>query len=81
MIAPHPNSFDGPFQHPIEYSPTDKKIMDHELSAAKRMLKPHLLLIQVIASRFQAVKYREPGIMVAIIRLLMRSFKAHKHMR
>lgn len=73
-------NFDGPFQHPIEYSPTDKDVMDHELAAAQRMLKPHLLLIQVVASRFQAVKYREAGIMVAIIRLLMRSFKAHKLM-
>ncbi len=55
--------------------------MDHELKSAERMLKPHVLLLQVIASRFQAVKYRAPGIMISIIRMLLKSFRAHESMR
>lgn len=66
---------------PVEYSPSDKKILDLELAKARRMLKPHLLLVQVLSSQFQAIKYRESGIMVSLTRLMMRSLAAAKHMR
>ena len=55
--------------------------MDLELNKARRMLRPHLLLIQVLSSQFQAIKYREPGIMIALIRLMMRSLGAANKMR
>jgi phosphatidylinositol 4-kinase len=55
--------------------------MDLELAKARKLLRPHLLLIQVLSSQFQAVKYREPGIMMALIRLLMRSLATTKRMR
>jgi phosphatidylinositol 4-kinase len=74
-------SYRDPFEVPIEYSPSDKKVMDLELAKARRLLRPHLLLIQVLSSQFQAVKYREPGIMVSLIRLMMRSLAAFKRMR
>ncbi|KAJ9109086.1 hypothetical protein QFC21_000414 [Naganishia friedmannii] len=70
----------GPFERPIEYSPTDKTTLDHDLAVAKRLLQPHTLLTQVLSSRFQAVKYRDRGTMLAFFRLLTRSFKAHKQM-
>ncbi|KAJ9110206.1 hypothetical protein QFC20_003058 [Naganishia adeliensis] len=70
----------GPFERPIEYSPTDKATLDHDLAVAKRMLQPHTLLTQVLSSRFQAVKYRDRGITLAFFRLLIQSFKAHKRM-
>jgi phosphatidylinositol 4-kinase len=66
---------------PVEYSPSDKKILDLELAKARRMLKPHLLLVQVLSSQFQAIKYRESGVMVSLTRLMMRSLAAAKHMR
>ena len=66
-------SYRDPFEVPVEYSPSDKKSMDLELAKARRLLRPHLLLIQVLSSQFHAVKYREPGIMVSLIRLMMRS--------
>jgi hypothetical protein len=75
------NSYGDPFERPVEYSPTDKKVMDLELAKARRLLRPHLLLIQVLSSQFQAVKYREPGIMMSLVRLVMRSLAAAKHMR
>lgn len=77
----HTCSSIGPFERPVEYSPSDKSTMDHEMTAIRRALQPHLLLTSVISSRFQAVKYREPGIMGAILRLLARSFSEHKLLR
>ena len=74
-------SYQDPFETPIEYAPTDNKLMALEMIKAKRMLRPHLLLIQVLSSQFQAIKYRESGIMVSLIRLMMRSLGAAKRMR
>ncbi|WRT70200.1 uncharacterized protein IL334_007194 [Kwoniella shivajii] len=73
-------NYRDPFEQPVEYSPSDKKILDLELAKARKLLRPHLLLIQVLSSQFQAIKYRERGIMVSLIRLMMRSLKAHKLM-
>ena len=67
--------------HPIEYAPSNKEVMDKGLAAAQRLLAPHLLLIQVLTSRFQAVKYREKGLMLSFIRLLLRSSTAAANMR
>ncbi|ORY33464.1 hypothetical protein BCR39DRAFT_520273 [Naematelia encephala] len=73
-------NYQDPFETPVEYSPSDKKILDLELAKARRLLRPHLLLINVLSSQFQAVKYREPGIMTSLIRLMMRSLVASKKM-
>nr|XP_018260847.1 phosphatidylinositol 4-kinase [Kwoniella dejecticola CBS 10117]OBR83005.1 phosphatidylinositol 4-kinase [Kwoniella dejecticola CBS 10117] len=73
-------NYRDPFEQPVEYAPSDKKVLDLELAKARKLLRPHLLLIQVLSSQFQAIKYRERGIMVSLIRLMMRSLKAHKHM-
>lgn len=71
---------DAPLDRAIEYAPTDRAVIEHSLKVAQRALQPHTLLISVISSRFQAVKYREPGMMLSIIRLLLRSFRSHKQM-
>lgn len=55
--------------------------MDKALAAVQKLLMPHLILIQVLASRFQAVKYREPGLINVFIRVLIRSCIATKHIR
>ncbi|WVR07656.1 hypothetical protein IAU60_004698 [Kwoniella sp. DSM 27419] len=73
-------NYRDPFEQPVEYAPSDKKVLDLELAKARKQLRPHLLLVQVLSSQFQAVKYRERGIMVSLIRLMMRSLKAHKQM-
>ncbi|ODN73286.1 hypothetical protein L202_07835 [Cryptococcus amylolentus CBS 6039] len=73
-------NYQDPFEIPVEYSPSNKKILDLELAKARRLLRPHTLLIQILSSQFQAVKYRERGMTVSLIRLLMRSLKAHKEM-
>lgn len=73
-------NYHDPFETPIEYTPSDKKIMDVEKKKADRLLRPHLLLIQVLSSQFQAVKYSEAGIMISLARLMMRSLGAADRM-
>lgn len=73
-------SYRDPFENRIEFAPSDKKVLDLELAKARKLLRPHLLLIQVLSSQFQAIKYRQPGIMTSLIRVLMRSLAAHKKM-
>ena len=76
-------SHTDPFERPIEYSPSDKKTMDLELSRANKMLRPHHLLIKVLSTQYQAMQQREPGVTVSLIRMLMRSLSpgAVKKMR
>ncbi|BEJ13679.1 hypothetical protein CspHIS471_0308530 [Cutaneotrichosporon sp. HIS471] len=73
-------NYHDPFETPIEYTPSDKKTMDVEKKKADRLLRPHLLLLQVLSSQFQAVKYSEAGIMISLARLMMRSLGAANHM-
>ncbi|BEI82759.1 hypothetical protein CcaverHIS002_0306270 [Cutaneotrichosporon cavernicola] len=73
-------NYHDPFETPIEYTPSDKKTMDVEKKKADRLLRPHLLLLQVLSSQFQAVKYSEAGIMISLARLMMRSLGAADHM-
>ncbi|KAF7295444.1 hypothetical protein MIND_01084200 [Mycena indigotica] len=73
-------NYDDPFYHPIEYSPTDKETIDREMSNARRLLTPHVLVLQMLFSRLQAARYRRPGVMFLIQHLILRSARAHKHM-
>jgi hypothetical protein len=74
-------SSEDPFTHPIEYSPTDKAILNRALRATRSLLVPHTLLLQMLNSRFQAIRYRDSGLMVVILRLIMRSAMAYKDLR
>ncbi|OWZ76646.1 phosphatidylinositol 4-kinase [Cryptococcus neoformans Bt85] len=73
-------NYQDPFERPVEYSPSDKKITDLELAKARRLLRPHTLLVQVLSSQFHAIKYRERAMTISLIRLMMRSLEAHREM-
>jgi phosphatidylinositol 4-kinase A len=75
------NSTDDPFCHPVEYTPTDKDLIDHSFQAARRLLMPHTMLLHTLASRFQAVRYQRAPLMRLMLRLLLRSAQAHKLLR
>jgi len=75
------DSYDDPFFHPIQYSPTDKEEIDRGMTSAKRLLAPHVLILQMLISRFQAARYRRPGLMLLIQRLVLISARAHRYMR
>lgn len=75
------NSYDDPFYHPIDYSPTDKDVIDRGMANARRVLTPHALVLQMLFSRLQAARYCRPGMMFLIQHLVLRSCRAHKSMR
>lgn len=51
------------------------------MASAKRLLAPHVLILQMLSSRFQAARYRRPGLMLLIQRLVLISARAHRYMR
>ncbi|KAG8734179.1 phosphatidylinositol-4- kinase, partial [Ceratobasidium sp. 423] len=65
--------FGDPFRHPVGYNPTNKSDMDQILGDARRLLVPHTILLQMLRSRFQAVRYKNPGLMQLLLRLVLRS--------
>ncbi|KDQ11709.1 hypothetical protein BOTBODRAFT_147082 [Botryobasidium botryosum FD-172 SS1] len=69
-----------PFIQPIEYSPMEKKNIDRALASARRLLLPHTALLQMLTSRFQAVRYKDLGLMTLLHRLISRSTGAHEKM-
>ncbi|KAF8334229.1 uncharacterized protein EI90DRAFT_3051526 [Cantharellus anzutake] len=77
MFSPSLNLVDT-FFHPVEYSPTQRDNIERALHSARRLLVPHTMLLQTLASRLQAVRYRMPSLVHLIIRLVLRSVQAHK---
>ncbi|GJJ07619.1 hypothetical protein Clacol_001823 [Clathrus columnatus] len=69
-----------PCYTPIEYSPTEKADIDRAVMSARRVLMPHTLLLQMLSSRYQAVRYNRPGLVLLFIRLALRSARAHSLM-
>jgi len=74
-------NYDDPFYHSVDYSPTDKEIIDRAASSAHRLLRPHILVLQMLFSRLQAARYRRPTVMFLFQRLVLRSARAHKSFR
>lgn len=74
-------SYDDPFYHPVNYSPTDKDEIDRGTVNARRLLTPHVLVLQMLLSRLQAARYRRPGLMLLIQRLVLTSARAHRYIR
>jgi phosphatidylinositol 4-kinase len=75
------SSFDDPFNHPVEYSATDKALIDRMVATGKKLLGPHTQVLRMLLSRFQAVRYRRPGLMLLITRLVLRTTRNHKSFR
>lgn len=59
----------------------DKEVIDRATSSANRLLRPHILVLQMLFSRLQAARYRRPTVMFLIQRLVLRSARAHKSFR
>lgn len=74
-------SYADAFFHPVEYNPTDKAIIDRGIASARRLLTPHVLILQLLFSRMQTARYRRPGLMLLIQRLVLASARAHRSIR
>jgi|SRR6266850_1472025 len=75
------SSYNDPFYHPVDYAPTDKDVIDRATNHARRLLSPHTLVLQMLFSRLQAAKFRKPGLMLLIQRLVLRSARAYRQLR
>lgn len=73
-------NFEDPFYHPVEYSPTDKTVIDHAIMTARRLLTPHIMIQQMLLSRFQAVRYQKPALIRLLLGLILKSGKAFRSM-
>lgn len=71
-------NYADPFLHPVEYNPTDKTIIDRGIASARRLLTPHILILQLLFSRMQAARYRRPGLMMLLQRVALASARAHR---
>ncbi|KAL9933013.1 hypothetical protein V8E36_008268 [Tilletia maclaganii] len=70
--------------HPLlrktEMSPFNRAEVEAELEVAHKMFNPHLILVQLMASRYQAFRYRDPTTVLALVRLIQRCAAATKQM-
>ncbi|KAI0032206.1 hypothetical protein K488DRAFT_50373 [Vararia minispora EC-137] len=73
-------NYDDPFCHGVQYTPTDKELIDHHVNQARRLLSPHTLILQMLFSRLQAARYRKPGLMFLIVRMVLQSARAYRLM-
>ncbi|KZT60454.1 hypothetical protein CALCODRAFT_119134 [Calocera cornea HHB12733] len=72
--------YDDPFNHEVQYTPSDRIQIERELASSKRLLTPHALLLRALTSRFQAVRYHHAGLILILLRLVLRSTRAHQHL-
>ncbi|PWN26051.1 hypothetical protein BDZ90DRAFT_281021 [Jaminaea rosea] len=63
-----------------EMSASDRAEFVREGEKANRLFMPHLTLVQLMSSRFQAFRYRDPTMVLALVRMLQRSAAATDHM-
>jgi len=75
------DSFESPFYHEILYTATDKAVIDHATLTARRVLTPHTMVIQMLFSRFQALRYQKPVLVNVLRRIIIKSARAFKFMR
>lgn len=66
----------NPLVQKTEMSPSDRVAVTKERERATRLFTPHLTIVQLISSRFEAFRYRDPSMVLAIVRLIQRSAAA-----
>ncbi|EJU05379.1 atypical/PIKK/PI4K protein kinase [Dacryopinax primogenitus] len=72
------NAWTGTINHKQGIFSSVLEYMDHEQASAKRLLTPHALLLRALTSRFQAVRYHHAGLILILLRLVLRSTRAHQ---
>ncbi|KAE8220280.1 hypothetical protein CF319_g6168 [Tilletia indica] len=70
----------NPLLRKTEMTPFNRAEVEAELELAHKMFTPHLTLIQLMASRYQAFRYRDPTTVLALVRLIQRCSAATDEM-
>ncbi|KAN0064997.1 Phosphatidylinositol 4-kinase stt4 [Thecaphora frezii] len=65
-----------PFLRKTEMGAFNREEVTAEQEQAVRLFMPHLTLIRLVSSRFQALRYRGPAMVLALTRLILRSGEA-----
>ncbi|SPO37665.1 related to phosphatidylinositol-4-kinase [Pseudozyma flocculosa] len=65
-----------PFLRKTEMGAFDREEVTAEQEQARRLFTPHLTLIHLLSSRFQALRYRDPTMVLALHRLIQHSGNA-----
>ncbi len=68
----------NPLNQETQYSPTDKDEMIQHATLVARSLEPHAIVLGFIASRFQGFRYRDRDLVMACVRVALRSTAAYK---
>ena len=69
-----------PFLRKTEMGAFDREEITAEQEQAARLFTPHLTLIHLISSRFEAFRYRDPTMVLTLVRLLQHAGAAVKRM-
>lgn len=62
-----------PFLRKTEMGAFNREEVTAELELARKLFTPHLTLVHLMSSRFQALRYRDPTMVLALVRLIQRS--------
>lgn len=65
-----------PFLQKTEMSAFDRNLITAELSSAKTLFEPHLILLRLISSRYQAFQSRDSAMALTVARLLDQTTRA-----
>ena len=69
-----------PFLRKTEMGAFNREEITAEQEQAARLFTPHLTLVHLISSRFQAFRYRDPTMVLSLVRLLQHSGGAAERM-
>lgn len=69
----------NPLDLPTAFTPTDREEVTYQGETARKLLAPHARLLDFIASRFQAARYKSRSVVIATLRLVTRSLTSFKH--
>ncbi|ORX92254.1 hypothetical protein K493DRAFT_377181 [Basidiobolus meristosporus CBS 931.73] len=64
----------NPFLTKMQYTPSDKDFRARSISQAFKIIKPHVIWVEFLTSRFEAIKYRNQALLSLFVRLLFDTF-------
>ncbi|ORY06106.1 hypothetical protein K493DRAFT_252236 [Basidiobolus meristosporus CBS 931.73] len=64
----------NPFLTKMQYTPSDKDFRSRSISQAFKIIKPHVIWVEFLTSRFEAIKFRNQALLSLFVRLLFDTF-------
>ncbi|KAK9727777.1 phosphatidylinositol-4- kinase [Basidiobolus ranarum] len=64
----------NPFLTKMQYTPSDKDFRARSINQSTKIIKPHVIWVEFLTSRFEAIKYRNQALLSLFVRLLFYTF-------